>query len=103
MQGYLAHKKQDPTVALCVGTYGGPMGVGVSYERGTPLAKWKGHQDAHVHRVSRGHGQVTLFDALRGYVAHKKQYLPRALQYDHAYGPTAALGGGQFLMSEVPL
>ena len=28
---------QDPTVALCLGTYGDPRGVGVSYERGTPV------------------------------------------------------------------
>ena len=28
---------EDPTVALCRGTYGGPMGVGVSYQRGTPV------------------------------------------------------------------
>ena len=38
-QGYLAHKKHPPpkdtTVALCLGTYDGPKGVGVSYERGT--------------------------------------------------------------------
>ena len=27
---------EDPTVALCLGTYGDPRGVGVSYERGTP-------------------------------------------------------------------
>ena len=26
-----------PTVALCLGTYGDPMGVVVSYERGTPV------------------------------------------------------------------
>ena len=25
-------------MALCLGTYGDPMGVGVSYERGTPVA-----------------------------------------------------------------
>ena len=28
---------QDPTVALCPGTCGDPRGVGVSYERGTPV------------------------------------------------------------------
>ena len=28
----------DPTVALSLGTYGDPRGVGVSYERGTPVA-----------------------------------------------------------------
>ena len=42
LQGYLAHKKQpppqEPTVALCRGIYGDPRGVGVSYERGTPVA-----------------------------------------------------------------
>ena len=41
VQGYLAHKKppppQDPTVALCLETYGDPRGVGVSDERGTPV------------------------------------------------------------------
>jgi len=41
VQGLLAHKTPppplDPTVALCLGTYGDPMGVGVSYERGTPV------------------------------------------------------------------
>ena len=40
-QGYFAHKKDpppsDPTVTLCPGTYGDPMGVGVSYQRGTPV------------------------------------------------------------------
>ena len=42
LQGYLAHEKMppppsDPTVALCVGPYGVPGGVVVSYERGTPV------------------------------------------------------------------
>ena len=40
VQRYLAHTPppplQDPTVALCLGTYGDPMGVVVSYERGSP-------------------------------------------------------------------
>jgi hypothetical protein len=27
----------DPAVALCLGTYGDPRGVSVSYERGTPV------------------------------------------------------------------
>ena len=27
----------DPTGALCLGTYGDPRGVAVSYERGTPV------------------------------------------------------------------
>ena len=31
---------QDPAVALCLGTHGDPMGVGVSYARGTlPVCK----------------------------------------------------------------
>ena len=40
LQGYLAHKKthpKDPTAGLCLGAYGGPRGVAVSYERGTPV------------------------------------------------------------------
>ena len=28
LQGYLAHKKQTPTAALCLGPYGGPGGGG---------------------------------------------------------------------------
>ena len=28
---------QDPVVALCIGTYGDPRGMGVSHERGTPV------------------------------------------------------------------
>ena len=27
----------DPTVGLCLGSLGGPRGVGVSYEQGTPV------------------------------------------------------------------
>ena len=38
---YLAHKNppppQNPTVAICLGSYGDPRGVGVSDERGTPV------------------------------------------------------------------
>ena len=28
----------DPTVGICAGPFGGPTGVAVSYERGTPAA-----------------------------------------------------------------
>ena len=27
----------DPTAAVCPETYGGPVGLGISYERGTPV------------------------------------------------------------------
>ena len=30
-----------PTVALCLGIYGDPVGVGVSYERGTPVGRFR--------------------------------------------------------------
>ena len=36
-------------------------------------------------------------------LAHMKHRPPRALQQDYAYDPTVFLGGGLFLMSEVPL
>ena len=39
LQGYVAHKKniptQDPTVGLCLGSYGGPRGVSFFYRRST--------------------------------------------------------------------
>ena len=41
--------------------------------------------------------------AVQGYLSHKKQCPLRALQWDYAYGPIVFLGGGQFLISEVPL
>ena len=31
-------RNTHPTIALRLGTYGDPRGVGVSYERGTPVA-----------------------------------------------------------------
>ena len=39
----------------------------------------------------------------RGCLAHKKLRPFRTLQWDYAYGLTVVLGGGRFLMSEVPL
>ena len=39
----------------------------------------------------------------QGHLAHKKEPPPRTLQYDYAQGPMVVLGGGLFLMSEVPL
>ena len=60
LQAYLAHKRQplpwDPTVGLCLGPYGGPGEVGVSYERDAPLLR--------LHR-SRA--------AVQGYLDHMKQ------------------------------
>ena len=51
VQGYLAHKKHPPvgpfSSPMPLGPYGDPMGVGVAFERGTPV---------HV----------------QGYLAHKK-------------------------------
>jgi len=39
-QGYLAHTKtpppKEPTIALCLGPYGGPRGWAFSYVRGSP-------------------------------------------------------------------
>ena len=39
----------------------------------------------------------------QGYLAHKQLRPLRTLQWDYAYGLTAVLGGGRFLMSEVTL
>ena len=42
-------------------------------------------------------------NVVQGYFAPKKQHPPRTLQLDYAGGLTVVLGGGQFLISEVPL
>ena len=47
---------QDPTVALRLGTYGDPRGLGVSYERSTPA----GHVDL---RAAGGMVHSTFTDA----------------------------------------
>jgi len=42
LEGHCSQKKtpppKDPTVGLCLGSYGGPRGSGVSYGRGTPVS-----------------------------------------------------------------
>ena len=53
---YLAHKKrpppQDPTVVLCLGTYGDPTEVGVS-NKGSPVGVLRDFQDAEARRHLR--------------------------------------------------
>ena len=62
LQGLRAHNPpplQDPTVALCLGTYGGPNGAGVSYERVTPVAAREGGGGCQKHLSTRaGGGEV---------------------------------------------
>ena len=41
-------------------------------------------------------------NAFQGYIAHKKQQLPRTLHYDYAYGPMVVIGVWLFILSEVP-
>ena len=43
LQGYLAHKNPPPRRALCLGTYGDPRGVDISYERGAPVERGPVH------------------------------------------------------------
>jgi len=78
LQGYLAHQKppQDPTVGLRLGPCSGPMGVVVSYERGTP---------ANLNLSTRKCKQGITFAFNDG--------------SDHSF--TTAVW--QFLMSEVPM
>ena len=59
IQGHLAHKTpppQDPTVALCLGTYGDLREVGVSYERGTPVPRRKQQQSETLSSASEPRG-----------------------------------------------
>ena len=48
----------DPTVAPCLGTYGDPRGVGVSYERGTPVTS---EEDGKGRVVGVDHAPVASF------------------------------------------
>ena len=48
-------------------------------------------------------GTLMVTEHLQGYLAHKKMPPPRTLQEAYAWGPTVVLGGGRFLVSEVPL
>ena len=60
-----------------------------------PLRKWGAPQGSG--------GTPARNPGLQGYLAHKQPPPPRTLQQDYAEGPTEVLGGGCFLMSEVPL
>ena len=69
--------RKDPTVALCLGTYGDPRGVGVAYERGTRVlrgmgfVRWDYFQVATLARFApypKGQDQKPV----QGYLAHKK-------------------------------
>jgi hypothetical protein len=47
-------------VALCLGSYGDPRGVGVSYERGTPEAPQdRGEREFSAEEHVRAHGRVS--------------------------------------------
>ena len=57
-------------------------------------------KDLTIHDVHPiGNEQTTL----KGYLAHKKQRPPRTLLQDYSQVQMVALGGGKFLMSELPL
>ena len=45
---------------------------------------------------------VATGTGVQGYLARKKTPHPRTLQQDYAKDPTLVLGGGRFLMIEVP-
>ena len=89
---------------------------GGSYERGTLAGQAWSEEGAgpilmcceESGRIQRAGRVRRLFAArparvLQGYLAHKKLHLPRRLQQDYAFDPTAVLGGGRFLMSKIPL
>ena len=85
------HKKDDPTVALCLGAYGDPGGVGVSYERGAPVEV----SGTKVYAPYTGSG-------VQGYLVHKKPPPHRTIQEGYASGPMVVLGGGGFLCTRDP-
>ena len=74
-----------------MGFYGG----GGSYERGTPVISAAPRQ---THS-----GALRTGALVQGCLADEKTYSPRTLQQAYAQVPAVLLGGGRFLMSEVPL
>ena len=71
-------------MALCLGTYGDPKGVGVSYERGTPetfaivASPREMTQGFSVSFLPKGEvfAQIGRNRNLQGYLAHKKPTPP---------------------------
>ena len=74
IQGHLAHKTPppyDPTVALCLGTYGDPRGGG--YERGTPVLTGDVLRGGQMVRVSESLTNVREDELLTGGVSRGRQ------------------------------
>ena len=59
--------------------------------------------DKHTFMIGHGRYSLTGEGAIQGYLAHNKAPSPRTLHKAYSYRPWAVLGGGRFLMSEVPL
>ena len=70
---------EDPTVALCLGTFGGSMGVGLSYERGTPVLLVSGSFHAGK-RVTRADADLLYIETLHN-VAKVLSYTIYQLDY----------------------
>ena len=106
-QGYLAHKKappSDPTVALCLGPYGGPRGGGgsrscahvskvgtttlcvrpFSFEWYLRLIDFVYHPTLGLRVIQKTKMSIGLkcssTTILQGYLAHQKTLPPRTLQ-----------------------
>ena len=61
---------------------------------------WGDDATRYIHYGSGGGNTGVPF---QGYLAHKNPLPPRTLLYAYAKGPMVVLGGGHFLMSELPL
>ena len=76
------------------------MGVGVSYERDTPMRSPNGHAMGRKERIAQLDGQTRYRDTS---LISKHIPLGPYGRSIYAYGPTVLLGGGRLIMSEVPL
>ena len=91
LQGYLAHENPPPPVGpySCPGTYGDPRGVGVSYERGTPVLVIQGGwvflmSEVPLYcRLLRPGGPQFRGTPVQGYLAHEKSNPPRTTTWPH--------------------
>ena len=67
--------QEDPTVALCLGTYGDPRGVGVFYEQGTPVQVYSSATGVSP-KCNRPNGPRRARPRLQDYLAIKKTPTP---------------------------
>ena len=72
-RSYNPPPRRNPTVALCLGIYGDPMGLAVSYERGTPVGAMLAHALGYAGVCDQEHGSPLTQRTTRGVLVAENQ------------------------------